>query len=238
VVCSSGVGFNPEVNGIRYTFDVYGLYNGLFVMADRQTGSVWTHYDGSILTGPLAEKGIALELRPIVHTTWSNWLATYPDTTVLDWYPEFKARYRSIEPGRGGLGPQFLATILNWDDRLSENELVLGVNAGSEYRAYVLAEFGSALQVIEDTLGGMPIVVFLEPGTDFGLAFEAAVDGKRLYFAAEGDQIIDSEGTRWDISGKAISGPQAGSNLTYVTSFVTEWYGWAAYHPQSSIYGQ
>ena len=76
MVCSSGVGFNPEVNGVRYTFDVYGLYNGLFVMADRQTGSVWTHYDGSILTGPLAEQGIALELQPIVHTTWSNWLAT------------------------------------------------------------------------------------------------------------------------------------------------------------------
>ena len=237
MVCSSGVGFNPEVNGIRYTFDVYGLYNGLFVMADRQTGSVWTHYDGSILTGPLAEQGIALELQPIVHTTWSNWLVTYPDTTVLDWYPEFEARYRSIKPGRGGLGPQFLATILNWDDRLSENELVLGVNAGSEYRAYVLAEFGSGLQVIEDTLDGIRIVVFLEPGTDFGLAFEAAVDGERLYFAVEGDQIIDSEGTRWDISGRAVSGPQAGSQLRYVTSFVTEWYGWAAYHPQSSIYG-
>ena len=206
-------------------------------MADRQTGSVWTHYDGSILTGPLAGQGIALELQPIVHTTWSNWLATYPDTTVLDWYPEFEARYRSIKPGRGGLGPQFLATILNWDDRLSENELVLGVNAGSEYRAYVLAGFGSGLQVIEDTVDGIPIVVFLEPGTDFGLAFEAAVDGERLYFAVEGDQIIDSEGTRWDISGRAVSGPHAGSQLRYVTSFVTEWYGWAAYHPQSSIYG-
>ncbi len=73
-------------------------------MADRQTGSVWTHYDGSILNGPLAGQGIALEMRPIVHTTWSDWIATYPDTTVLDWYPEFEARYRTIEPGRGGLG--------------------------------------------------------------------------------------------------------------------------------------
>lgn len=237
MVCSSGVGFNPEINGTRYTFDVYGLYNGLFVMADRQTGSVWTHYDGSILNGPLAGQGIALEMRPIVHTTWSDWIATYPDTTVLDWYPEFEARYRTIEPGRGGLGPEFQATILNWDDRLPENELVLGVNVGSEYRAYVLAEFGSGLQVIEDTLGGLPVVVFLEPKSDFGLAFESAVDGELLYFEVEGDRIIDSGGSRWDISGTAVSGPLAGSKLPYVTSFVTEWYGWAAYHPQTSIFG-
>ena len=104
-------------------------------MADRQTGSVWTHYDGSILNGPLAGNGLSLELQPIVHTTWAEWRAVYPETTVLDWYPEYEARYRNIEPGRSRLGPQFQATVLNWDDRLAENELVLGANIGPEYRA-------------------------------------------------------------------------------------------------------
>ena len=207
-------------------------------MADRQTGSVWTHYDGSILSGPLAGQGTVLEIQPIVHTTWSDWLATYPGTTVLDWYPEFESRYRSIEPGRGGLGPQFQATILNWDDRLQENELVLGVNVGSEYRAYVLAEAGSGLQVLEDTLGGSSIVVFLQGENDFGLAFASVIDGELLNFEVKEDRITDSGGSTWDISGMAIGGPHAGSQLLFVTSFVTEWYGWAAYHPQTSIFGR
>lgn len=238
MVCSSGVGFNPEINGTHYTFDVYGLYNGLFVMADRQTGSVWTHYGGSILTGPLANQGLALDILPIVHTTWSEWLDTYPETTVLDWYSEFAGRYREIDPGRGGLGPQFQATVLNWDDRLAQNELVLGANVDGEYRAYAMAEFAAGTQVIEDTLGGLPIVVMLDTGNDFALAFQATLDGEQLEFRVEGDRIVDDSGTIWDFSGRAIEGPRTGAQLSFVTSFVTEWYGWAAYHPQTSIWGR
>ena len=238
MVCSSGVGFNPEIEGTRYTFDVVGLYNGLFVMADRQTGSVWTHYDGSILNGPLAGKGLSLELQPIVHTTWAEWQAAYPETTVLDWYPEYENRYRSIEPGRSGLGPQFQATVLNWDDRLAENELVLGANIGSDYRAYVLSELQAELQVIADELGGVPIVVFLEPDNSYGLAFKSELNGELVQWSVAGGQIVDSGGSAWDVSGKSISGPNAGSQLEFVTSFVTEWYGWAAYHPDTTIFGR
>lgn len=226
------------MNGTRYTFDVYGLYNGLFVMADRQTGSIWTHFDGTILTGPLANQAVRLEIQPIIHTTWGEWRAAYPTTTVLDWYPEFESRYREIQPGRGGLGPEFLATILNWDDRLSENELVLGVNLGSEYRAYVLAEFGEGLQVVEDVLAGSPIVVFLDPSNTFGLAFQRVLEDAELRFHVQDGQVIDESGSAWDLNGKAIGGPQAGSQLRFVTSFVTEWYGWGAYHPETTIYGR
>ena len=56
-----------------------GLYNGLFVMRDRETGSVWTHYDGTILTGPLAGTGLRMEIEPILHLRWSDWLDRYPE---------------------------------------------------------------------------------------------------------------------------------------------------------------
>ena len=139
---------------------------------------MWTHYDGSILNGPLAGAG------------------------------------------------------------LPQNELVLGVNLGAEFRAYVLAEFGSGLQVVGDEVGGKPIAVFLEPDLIFGLAFLPSVDGEPLELAVEGGQVVDSSGTTRDVSGKATSGPHMGAQLEFVTSFVTEWYGWAAYHPQTSIFGR
>ncbi len=31
-------------------------------------------------------------------------------------------------------------------------------------------------------------------------------------------------------------GELAGLQLTFVTSFFTEWYGWAAFHPETAIY--
>ena len=70
-MCSSGVGFDPVIDGVRHTFEAAGLYNGLFVMSDRATGSVWTHYDGTVLQGPLAGQGIAMTIKPMAHTTWS-----------------------------------------------------------------------------------------------------------------------------------------------------------------------
>jgi hypothetical protein len=238
-VCSSGVEFNPVVEGVHYTFDVAGLYNGVFVMRDRQTGSIWTHYDGAVLQGPLAGTDLNLTFLPLIHTTWAEWLRNYPDSFVLDWYPEFAARYRDfMRPGQAGLGPNFVRTVLNWDDRLAENEMVLGVALGSETRAYVLDDFPLELSVIADRLGNHPVVGFIDPRAGFGLAYSPIVDGEVLKFRVEDESVTDSSGTTWDLRGRAVAGPLKDSQLVFVTSFVTEWYGWAAYHPETTIFGR
>jgi hypothetical protein len=236
VVCSSGIGFNPVVDGTRYTFDVYGLYNGLFIMSDRQTGSVWTHFDGSVLTGPLVEANINLEFAPLVHTTWAEWTAANPDSLVLDWYSEFADRYRDINPGRAGLGPGFERTILNWDDRLPEHELVIGVGIGETFRAYVLSDFAGGLTAVPDTLANIPIILFIDADALYGLAFVPEIDGEPITITAVNHTLTDDRGNTWGLNGTAVSGPDSGIQLHFVTSFVTEWYGWSAYHPDTSIY--
>lgn len=206
-------------------------------MRDRQTGSIWAHYDGSALEGPMADVGAQLQIRPLLHTTWSEWVAHYPDSVVLDWYPEFSARYRDVQIGRSGLGPEFARTILNWDDRLPENELVLGVELHREHRAYVLDDLPPQPTVIADELAGDPIVVFADRSNGFALAFGAILDGEPLAFEVVDGAIIDDRGTIWDLRGHGLSGPDAGRRLSFVTSFITEWYGWSAYHPLTTIYG-
>ena len=57
-------------------------------------------------------------------------------------------------------------------------------------------------------------------------------------FSATSEGWFSEDGTRWDASGAAVSGPLAGTTLEFITSFVTEWYGWAAYHPDTTIYGE
>ncbi len=208
-------------------------------MDDRQTGSVWTHFDGTVLTGPLANQDVRLEFAPLVHTTWTEWTASYPETLVLDWYPEFANRYRDdLVPGRDGLGPQFQQTLLNRDDRLPENELVLGVGIGEAFKAFVLEEFGDGLTAVHDTLADTPIVIFIDKSTDYGLAFVPQLDGELIELTAVDGTIIDNLGNEWNVNGTAVSGPNSGAQLLFVTSFVTEWYGWAAYHPNTTIYNQ
>ena len=238
-MCSSGVGFNPVVDDTRYTFDVFGIYNGLFTMKDRQTGSVWTHFDGSVLSGPLANSGARLEIAPMLTTTWAEWQELHPDTMVLDWYEQYADNYANMNRrfGKGQLGPNFQESLLNHDSRLPVNELVFGVNVGEAFKAYPLADFPSSAMV-NDNLGGVDIVVFLDGSKTSAAAYLATIDGDVRTFSVEGGQITDDLGTVWDFSGRAVSGPLAGRRLTYVPAFVTEWYGWSAYHPGTSIYGE
>lgn len=238
MVCSSGIGFDPVVAGTRYAFDVAGAYNGVFAMRDRQTGSVWTHFDGSVLQGPLAGQSVQMEIRPLVHTTWGEWVALHPETLVPIWDTGFQDRYRDVDPGRGGVGDRFRQTLLNEDDRLPDGELVLGAVIGDTSRVYVLGELPQRLTVVADELAGYPVAVFADPSNDFALAFSAVVDGEQLTFEVADGTIVDEGGSEWDLSGAAVAGPRQGTRLQYVTSFVTEWYGWAAYYPETSIYGR
>ena len=231
MICSSGVGFDPVIDGHRYQFDVAGLYDGLFVMMDRTTGSIWTHFDGTILTGPLAGTGTALAIQPLFHRRWKDWVAEHPDTLVMAWNDAYADSYWNTRPGEPGLGRQFLDTIRSLDDRLPENELVLGVDTGTGSRAYVLSDDGG-LVVMADEVGGVPIVVVMEPDSVFGIAFAATLDGEVLVFDTD-DAFVDASGTAWNLDGSSDDGRQ----LTFVTSFVTEWYGWAAYHPDTDIAG-
>ena len=41
------------LDGLLFTFEVFGLHQGVLTMIDRETGTVWTHLDGKALRGPL-----------------------------------------------------------------------------------------------------------------------------------------------------------------------------------------
>lgn len=207
-------------------------------MADRQTGSVWTHYDGTVLTGPLADSDIRLEIQPLIHTTWAEWKALHPDTVTLPWLDEFSGRYRSRTPGGDAFGASFEDSLLLRDDRLPDTTLVVGASLGEEFKAYPLADFGSGLAVINDTLSDIPVVIFINPDNTFGLGYIAVINGLPLTFSVENGEITDESGNIWKIDGTAMSGPLAGTQLDFATSFVTEWYGWVAYHPETGVYGE
>ncbi len=130
------------------------------------------------------------------------------------------------EVGRAGLGPEFQRTLLNWDDRLPENELVLGVNHYGEQRADVLGKMGGGGPVvIADELGGDQLAIFADPGELYALAFVAALEGEVLIFSVQDGVITDQTGAEWDMQGRALTGPHAGARLPFATSFVSEWYG-------------
>ena len=72
--------------------------------------------------------------------------------------------------------------------------------------------------------------------------FETTLDGRRLELLAKAGaqplRLLDAEtGSEWDFSGRAVSGPLAGRQLTKVKALKEYWFDWKTYHPESTIYG-
>jgi Protein of unknown function (DUF3179). len=92
--------------------------------------------------------------------------------------------------------------------------------------------------VLNDTLGGVEIVVRCRPGTLQALAFRRRGGDRLLVFGyAEARGVYDEEtNSVWNEMGEAIAGPLAGTQLAYLESGVGEWYEFAAYHPGAEIF--
>ena len=222
------------VNGQLLNFEVVSLIDGVFSMTDRETGTLWTHLDGKSLSGPL--NGERLKFLPMQITTWQEWQDLYPHTTVLDWNTGFESRYRPITPGASvGNDADFN------DSRLPVNALLIGVESNNEFEAYPHQLIERDGNVVNDSLGGTEIVVFRTPNGGSGLAYDRTVNDQQLTFElsiATLNIYKDAEtGSIWNSAGLAIDGPLEGTQLTFVPSITTEWYGWAAYHPTTAIYG-
>ena len=110
--------------------------------------------------------------------------------------------------------------------------------AGAGSEAFPLDRI-PALAPMQDSVGDVPIVILEGSDGIPSLAYHRMLtDGRVLDFERRDGAIYDAEtGSRWNASGLAVEGELAGVQLAFVTSFFTEWYGWAAFHPDTTIFG-
>ena len=222
------------LNGASLRFDLLGLYKGVFLMRDRTTGSVFAHMDGLASQGPL--KGERLKFIPIPQMTWGDWKAEYPETLVLDNNTGYQSQYSDANATM--TSPQ---NALYGDGRLPAQELVVGVEANGAFAGFPIDVVAAAGGVVNAEVGGVPVVVIYDAATNTGIAFERTVDGQLLSFSAEDSAnlvlVDDATSSLWGKStGRAVVGDMTGNTLDFATSFISAWYGWSAYHPQTALY--
>ena len=240
MICSSGVSFDPRLDGQRLSFGFEGVWKGTAILYDRDTGSLWMHFTGACFAGPRAGRSLTV-LGTGTHTTWAAWRRDHPDTDVMAPDPRFSKGYFDREQARSGrafLPPEFSETIGPRDPRLPANALLLGVSAGGETRAYPLARLAATSGVVAETVGGVPLTVWYEAGSRTACAFDARLDGRTRTFVRRPEGFFEDETeSRFDLDGRCVAGALIGRSLVRVTSLLTEWYGWFAHHPKTSIFG-
>lgn len=253
-LCNTALAFDRELNGTIYDFGTSGrLYNSALVMYDRQTGSWWSQVLGQAIVGELT--GSQLTFLPAAIVSWADFKAAHPDGLVLSRDTGYRRAYGAnpyAQYDAPGNRPFLFRGKV--DPRLQAMERVVGVEFDGDAKAYpfsVLAEE----RVVVDTVGGQAIVVFYYPGTtsaldsqsiadsrDVGAAavFDPELDGQSLTFGvnAAGDIVDDQTGSVWSVLGEATSGPMEGKRLTPIVHGNHFWFAWAAFNPDTSIYGQ
>ncbi|MDE2635018.1 MAG: DUF3179 domain-containing protein [Chloroflexota bacterium] len=253
-LCNSSVTFDRRVNGSVLDFGVSGLLrNSDLIMYDRQSETWWQQLTGEGLVGEYA--GVLLELVPSQVIGFGRFAERYPEGLVMSRETGYNRQY-GINPysnydSRAGRPFLFRGEI---DQRLdSAVDHVLAAIIGESAKAYPF-EILRKRRVINDSIGDRPIVVFFQSGVasalgdsvidnarDIGGAgmYEASFDGEALQFAANADgTFIDAQTqSTWNAFGEAIDGELAGSQLNWVHAFPHFWFAWAAFHPDTEVYG-
>lgn len=228
MICNTGVGLTPTVDGTVHHFAAQGLYNGLFLMVDRETGTSWNHITGEALHGPLT--GDTLEVRPVEQTTVEQALEQDPETLAAI----SERRFRRGRPGFldriRGLSPMFRRTMAPEDDRLGTMAVGLGVWNDRVKRFYpqeVVREEG----VVVDDLDGRRIVVFYDADAYSLKAYYTDAESARhkggVIRLSNGNRI--EEGVVHDGSGERLE-------VDRPLQVYTRWYGFSLTFPEPEIY--
>lgn len=146
-----------------------------------------------------------------------------------------------------------VADVAEWPRKhraklLVTHDRVLGVTINGESRAYPLEKLAWH-QVVNDVLGGKPILVTYDPLCDSAAVFDRTFGGSIREFGFSGI-LLNSNLVMYDrhtnpadeslwcqLQMRAIAGPAAatGERLGLLPSKVLHWEDWRAAHPQTSI---
>lgn len=251
-LCNSALTFDRRLDGEVLEFGTSGLLrHSDLVMYDRTTESLWQQFTGEAIAGDLAGK--RLTFLPSALISFDDFREAHPDGQVLSRETGYTRPYgENPYAGYDTIGQRPFLFQGEVDGRLPAMARVVTVSAGDADAAYpytALEEEG----VVNDSVGDQDLVVFFKPGTSSALGarviaegadvgatnvFDPYVNGEKLTFVREGEKIVDEQtGSEWNMLGEAVAGELAGTALTPIVHGDHFWFSWAAFKPETVIYG-
>ena len=225
----------PSIDGVTHSFAEHGLYDGLFLMRDEETGTFWDHLTGEAVYGPGVGK--VLEVANLLHSRADQVLANYPDALIALSDRSIRTN-EDMEPRsllqrvRGSLSRMFSSTVEEEDSRLPTMDIGLGLWLGEEARYYSYDRVVAEDRAVLDTFQGRRTLVMLDPASYVLAAFQ-----------------VDAESLRWDDDVLRLSNGQyversilydadgSRAEAARPLQIFTRWYGFALTFPDAEIYG-
>lgn len=251
-LCNSALAFDRRLGARVVDFGTSGrLFNSSMVMYDRQTESLWTHFDGHAVAGALT--GEELETLPIATTSWDDFRAAHPDGLVLT-----RSTGHSRDYGRNpyaGYDDPTTSPFLydgDLDPRLEPKARVVVVRDGDEPAVALVRSDLLDTGVFEFEAHGRRLVAVLDPGTASPLDRAAVAAGYDqgavgVFDTRRGDSEVslvrtaggfrdETSDTTFDIFGDPVDG--SGPPLEPIEHLDTFWFAIAAFDRDVVIVGE
>jgi thiol-disulfide isomerase/thioredoxin len=251
-LCNTAIAFDRHLDDRVLDFGTTGrLRFSNLIMYDRQTETWWQQATGEGIVGEYT--GRELSFIPANIVSWADFRESYPEADVLSRNTGYSRSYgENPYPGYDNVeNSPFLYDGPATPGTLTAMARVLAVDLNNDAVAYpydVLSE----VRVVEDIVGGIPIVVFWQTGTASALdnrdissgsnvgsiaPFSRIINGQLLTFEVEDEVVVDIQtGSTWDVLGRAIDGPMQGHQLDAVVGVNHFWFSWAAFKPETRVY--
>jgi hypothetical protein len=201
------------------------LYHESFLFYDRESDSLWVQATGRCIFGRY--KGARLDTIPATHTTWGQWRAMHPNTTVLGKPPALVERYRR---------DAYATYYARQGTRFG-----LAVFTPSGNKLYPLDRL-AARPVVHDQIGDHRVLVVFHAASRTAVAWEPVAAGDlrlELHQQAADDVWLrdPATGQTWSgLSGEGQDGRDRGRRLRrwQTTQFVVS--NWPKHYPGSPVY--
>jgi hypothetical protein len=226
----------PSIDGGEMLhFDNVGLYDGLFVMQDQESKTLWNHISGEALYGPHVGRTLG-PIGNVMQMTVEEALEFDPAMQVA--ISDRPYTGRSGVPGQGTLSdnaqlmPMFIETLGAEDTRRPRMDMGLGIWTEETRRYYPMEEIRSRGPFI-DELDGRDVLVYIEarsatPTAIFVNAESATVDGNEIRLdtgaVIRSGALFDADGNR-----REDERPQ---------QIFTRWYGDSLTFPGAEVFGE
>lgn len=237
-LCGAGILYRTDTPKGTLTFSSSGLlYESNELMYDRQTGTLWSQLTGEPVNGPLVGSGIKLQRLPVVVASWGNWQRAHLETRVLSLETGYERDYATGKPSPKGMLP-----VYKRSQALPEKSWIYALIVNDAPKAYPLDRLQKD-GVVNDELGGKPVVLVYEPGAEGeGRTVRAYERGDHTFARSERSFLglvflNDQEGRAWRVGEEALTTPD-GKSLPRIPGHLAYWFGWFSFYPRTAVYGE
>jgi hypothetical protein len=137
---------------------------------------------------------------------------------------------------------KLLFPVSPMDERIPAKERVLAIIDDKKAKVYRFKDFASGSQMIIDEFHGNEILIVGNEDMNFIVAYENNLNGVKQDFELAANTnnnailFSDTKGNKYDVFGQVIEGPNTGSGLRKMSSFMAYWFSIGAFYPNAIIH--